>query len=124
MDYYIGPNGELYHGLFGKGKPRDDHKYLKREWKKGKWVYTYPAEVKKLNNTKMAGKNSTPNRKQNTDPTRKQAFSKYETGLNYNSQKNRYPTENKPKSETKTADNWLYEVKKKLDGIGECKINK
>lgn len=49
MDYYIGPNGELYHGLFGKGKgkPRDDHKYIKREWKNGRWQYTYKQDAKK-----------------------------------------------------------------------------
>lgn len=41
MNYYIGPDGELYHALFGKSKPRDDHKYIKREWKNGRWQYTY-----------------------------------------------------------------------------------
>lgn len=46
MDYYIGPNGELYHGLFDKGKPRDDHKYIKREWKNGRWQYTYKTDTK------------------------------------------------------------------------------
>ena len=33
-------NGELYH--FGWKKK--DAKYIKREWKKGKWVYTYPGD--------------------------------------------------------------------------------
>ena len=30
--------------LHAKGKPRLDHKYIKREWKKGKWQYTYADE--------------------------------------------------------------------------------
>lgn len=30
--------------LHAKGKPKLDHKYIKREWKKGKWQYTYPDE--------------------------------------------------------------------------------
>ena len=33
------------HLLHAKGKPREDHKYIKREWKKGKWQYTYPDEA-------------------------------------------------------------------------------
>lgn len=31
---------ELCH--WAKGSTRKDHKYLKREWKNGHWVYTYP----------------------------------------------------------------------------------
>lgn len=33
-------NTELYHAV-KKGKPRNDHKYIKREWKGNKWVYYY-----------------------------------------------------------------------------------
>ena len=46
MDYVITSNGELYHWSLGKAKPRDDHKYIKREQKNGKWVYTYPKDTK------------------------------------------------------------------------------
>lgn len=52
-NYILGPNGdfvsadELYHAWFKKGEESDDHKYIKREWKHGKWVYTYPSDTKK-----------------------------------------------------------------------------
>lgn len=56
MNYYIGPDGELYHGLFKKREPKEDHKYIKREWKNGKWIYTYPDDKKgkKSQSTKNA----------------------------------------------------------------------
>lgn len=39
---YIIRNGELYHG-----KEWEDHKYIKREWKNGRWVYTYNVQQAK-----------------------------------------------------------------------------
>lgn len=37
-NYFIGSDGELYHW----GWKKKDAKYIKREWKNGKWQYTYP----------------------------------------------------------------------------------
>lgn len=37
-DYFIGSDGELYHWQL------KNHKYISREKKGGKWVYTYPSE--------------------------------------------------------------------------------
>ena len=42
-DYFVGSDGELYHW----GWKKKDAKYIKRERKNGKWVYTYPEDVKK-----------------------------------------------------------------------------
>lgn len=47
MNHFIGPDGELYHAWLKKGEESDDHKYIKREWKNGKWAYTYPSDKKK-----------------------------------------------------------------------------
>lgn len=47
MDYILTSNGELYHAARKSGWEKEDHKYIKREWKKGKWVYTYPSDAKK-----------------------------------------------------------------------------
>lgn len=32
---------ELYHWGTKKGEQKKDHKYISREWKNGRWVYTY-----------------------------------------------------------------------------------
>lgn len=52
--YYMSSNGqirdssgELYHAAKKSGWQKDDHKYIKREWKNGKWIYTYKNDVKK-----------------------------------------------------------------------------
>lgn len=37
-------NNEIYHA---KGEARDDHKYLSREWKNGRWQYTYKEDQSK-----------------------------------------------------------------------------
>jgi hypothetical protein len=50
MDYYITRDGELRHAAPNRGWEKDDHKYVKREWKNNRWVYTYPSDTKK--NTK------------------------------------------------------------------------
>lgn len=34
-------NDELYHKWNGKGTQRANHKYTRREWKNGHWVYYY-----------------------------------------------------------------------------------
>ena len=44
------PENELMHWGIKKGEARDDHKYVKREWKNGRWVYTYPEDLKNTNN--------------------------------------------------------------------------
>lgn len=51
-----GSDGELYHW----GWKKKDAKYIKREWKNGKWVYTYPSDTKsdttsKKNEPKKSG---------------------------------------------------------------------
>lgn len=33
-------NDTLYHGA-NTGAPRENHKYIRREWKNGRWVYYY-----------------------------------------------------------------------------------
>lgn len=67
MKYIMRPDGsfisedELYHwGLF-KSKPREDHKYIKREWKNGRWKYYYDVETAK--------KDTAANIKNNADKT-------------------------------------------------------
>lgn len=37
-EYILTSDGELYHWL-GKGKAAKEHKYIKREWKNGRWQY-------------------------------------------------------------------------------------
>lgn len=32
---------ELYHKWLRKGEQSDDHKYTRREWRNGRWVYYY-----------------------------------------------------------------------------------
>lgn len=34
-------SNELYHAWLKKGETSDDHKYIRREWKNGRWVYYY-----------------------------------------------------------------------------------
>lgn len=46
-EYFLTSNGsfinsdELYHWGIQKGQERPNHKYIKRDWKNGHWVYTY-----------------------------------------------------------------------------------
>lgn len=54
---------ELYHAWLKKGAAKDDHKYIKREWKNGRWVYYYDSDTSaknysKYNTTKTYFKNS------------------------------------------------------------------
>ena len=37
---------ELMHIAVAKGEPRKDHKYISREWKNNRWVYTYKNDSK------------------------------------------------------------------------------
>lgn len=53
-EYFIGSDGELYHWQL------KNHKYIKREKKGNKWVYTYPEE-KGGSNKKTSPKNSSRN---------------------------------------------------------------
>ena len=46
MDYYITSNGELRHAAPNRGWEKEDHKYIKREWKNGRWQYTYKQDAK------------------------------------------------------------------------------
>lgn len=112
MDYYLGTNGELYHWGLNKGKPREDHKYIKREWKKGKWVYTYPVDnskkkpappkpgLKRTNTLYDRGSKAlSSTRKTSTTPW---VSDEYKKEVAYNSQKNQYPG-NKTSSNSKTG---------------------
>ena len=106
-------SNELYH-WFGKGESAKNHKYIKREWKQGKWKYTYPSEdtdSSKTSNTKSAVKshviqkhievgrarlfNSRSNasdKSTNAKPSGTAKVSKeYLKEVLYNSQKNAYP---------------------------------
>lgn len=47
--YILSSNGELYHAA-KLGSAKKAHKYIDREWKNGRWVYTYH-ENTKPNNT-------------------------------------------------------------------------
>lgn len=49
-NYILGPNGELYHGIGDWFKK--DAKYIKREWKNGRWNYTYPEDKKQNSNSR------------------------------------------------------------------------
>ena len=39
--YIITSDGQLYHAWLKKGEEAEDHKYIRREWKNGRWVYYY-----------------------------------------------------------------------------------
>ena len=39
--YILTSDGELYHASTKNGEERANHKYISREWKNGRWVYTY-----------------------------------------------------------------------------------
>lgn len=45
---------ELYHAWLKKGAQKEDHKYIRREWKNGRWVYYYDSDTSaKPKNTKV-----------------------------------------------------------------------
>ena len=144
-DYFIGSDGELYHW----GWKKKDAKYIKRERKNGKWVYTYPEENKSgktpvVTAKKNTGKLTTLNvanmlqkardaanvksGKKETD--NKKASSEYEAELAYNSKKNDYGDAKKKTSETKKPEdkkkesNWLEKAKEKLDNVGDWASDK
>ena len=67
MKYYSF-DGTLYHARSDRRKPAKNHKYIKREWSKGKWVYTYPEDVKTLGNkVETAGTSAENNNAVTTD---------------------------------------------------------
>ncbi len=47
------PEYELTHWGIKKGETREDHKYIKREWKNGRWQYTYPNGTNKTNSNNV-----------------------------------------------------------------------
>ena len=48
-DYILSTDGKLYHAWgVSKGWKKPDAKYIKREWKNGRWVYTYPEDKNSL----------------------------------------------------------------------------
>lgn len=85
MDYYITSNGELRHAAPNRGWEKDDHKYVKREWKNGRWQYTYPNNAKQNNTAKKTGKTA------NTSAKSK-VSKEYLEEVASNSKKNVYPT--------------------------------
>lgn len=53
--YVLTSDGKLYHAFNGKGWQKKDAKYISREFKNGRWVYTYPEDKNSLKNrTKRA----------------------------------------------------------------------
>ena len=45
---------ELYHAWLKKGQQAEKHKYIRREWKNGRWYYYYDSDTSaKPNNTKV-----------------------------------------------------------------------
>lgn len=57
----------LVHRMPGKGEPRKDHKYISREWKNNKWVYTYKDDSK--GSSKQASIKDDPKQVFNKDDT-------------------------------------------------------
>ena len=56
--FYEVSDDELMHWGIKKGEARDDHKYIKREWKNGRWQYTYPNGANKTNSNNVKPANS------------------------------------------------------------------
>lgn len=85
-NYIISPDGKLYHAK--------NYKYIDREWKNGRWNYTYPEDGQKP---------KPPLKKKSTE--RKTVDDEYQKELAYNSQKNVYPSNNaKSDSSTKKTE--------------------
>jgi hypothetical protein len=91
------------HLMHGIGKAREKHKYISREWKKGRWQYTYAdekadkaAEQKKIEDTKRRAQREADMRESGRRPggsaTNAPKVSKeYLEEVAYNSQKNSFP---------------------------------
>lgn len=94
MSRYIMINGtfrevsdnELTHA-FGRGKERKNHKYVSREWKKNKWIYTYPDEGKH-DISKSAKVTSATNTKKTSTSSKPYVSKEYLEEVGYNSKKN------------------------------------
>ena len=50
--YHTDDNAELSHAWLKKGEQADEHKYIRREWKNGRWVYYYADGSSSLNRTR------------------------------------------------------------------------
>lgn len=96
MDYILTPNGELYHAK--RGVEREDHKYVSREWKNGRWNYVY--QTAKKSNSSGASK-------------------EYQSEVEYNSKTNDYGGASKGKSpaSVKSLANTIKSTKAKYEGI-------
>lgn len=112
-NYIISPDGKLYHAK--------DHKYIKREWKKGRWNYTYPDDKdtsKKLSQTPSEKVVKTKRISDLTDTQKKTIDDEYQKNLESNSRKNVYPKQQQEqkntepaKKTTKTADELMTDLR-------------
>lgn len=50
---YEGSNNELYHWGIKKGEAKQNHKYVSRYWKNGRWNYVYNQEVLDSNSRRL-----------------------------------------------------------------------
>lgn len=48
MGVGVNMTNELYHRRIGRGFQKADHKYTRREWKNGKWIYYYDDGTSKV----------------------------------------------------------------------------
>lgn len=53
-------NYKLQHSAMQKGQQKDNHKYIYREWKNGRWVYYYEDDVR-TDKTAIGSNYKTPN---------------------------------------------------------------
>lgn len=89
-EYFIGSDGELYHW----GWKKKDHKYISREKKGGKWVYTYPDDKKKDSKGANTGSGAIDSKKTSAVTTaaknivKKPLSNEYMIETAYNSKKN------------------------------------
>ena len=65
LDGQLYDSSELSHKLRGpsplRGIARDNHKYVKREWRNGRWRYTYPDTLAKNTDVVPIAKNDSNN---------------------------------------------------------------
>ena len=123
-----------------KGIEKENHKYIKREWKNNRWVYTYPEDLagKKptstVSKTPVASKSTTTTTPKTSSATSfnvnlgrsavdkmlssssRAVSGEYEDEVEYNTKKNVYPgQEDKEKQNEKSKDNNKSEDKSKSE---------